>query len=202
MKKLNVLVVLAMALIATAPALAVITGSAHDFSSVGNAAWNPNGQICQPCHTPHNAGTLTNVPLWNHVSTTATYTMYTSPTLNASGFAAPAGVSKACLSCHDGTVALENFGGTTTGTHIISGGALLSTNLTNDHPVSFTYNTALATADGGLKDPASTPAVSALLFTGQMECGSCHDVHNTAGFPSLLVKSNAASALCLTCHNK
>ncbi|MHB8798366.1 MAG: cytochrome c3 family protein [Thermoanaerobaculia bacterium] len=201
MKKLTVLVVLAVAFAFAVSAPAVITGSKHDFSSAANNTWNPKGQICQPCHTPHNAGTLTNVPLWNHASTTATFTVYDSPTLNATGLGQPAGVSKACLSCHDGTVALDSFGGAT-GTHNITGNALLGTTLSNDHPVSFLYDTTLATADGGLKDPATTAAVSALLFAGQMECGSCHDVHDTPGVAKLLVKSNAGSALCLTCHDK
>ena len=37
-----------------------------------------------------------------------------------------------------------------------------------------------------------------------MECASCHDVHNTASASNqnLLLISNTASALCLTCHNK
>ena len=29
-----------------------ITNSAHDFSNKG---WNSAGEICQPCHTPHDA---------------------------------------------------------------------------------------------------------------------------------------------------
>jgi predicted CXXCH cytochrome family protein len=120
----------------------------------------------------------------------------------------PDASSKLCLSCHDGTVALENFGGTTTGTHFISGAALLGTDLRNDHPVSFTYDAALASADGGLKNPTTTPSgmggtiTANMLFSGKMQCASCHDVHNSGGQPDLLVKSNNASALCLTCHSK
>ena len=48
-----------------------ITGSAHDFS---DDAWNLGGEICQPCHTPHNGGidiTSTIAPLWNHQETNA-----------------------------------------------------------------------------------------------------------------------------------
>jgi predicted CXXCH cytochrome family protein len=120
----------------------------------------------------------------------------------------PDGSSKLCLSCHDGTVALENFGGVTTGTTEITGDALMGTDLSNDHPVSFTYNTALATADGELEDPST--GLSGLggtidddmLISGKMQCSSCHDVHNTAGINYMLLKSNSASALCLTCHIK
>ena len=183
---------------------AQISTSAHDFSA---ETWNPGGQICLPCHTPHNADlTVADSPLWNHEVTVATFTLYDSPTLDAVP-GQPGGASKLCLSCHDGTVALDSFGGATGGTNI-SGDALIGTDLSNDHPVSITYDAALVSADDGLVDPSlagssglgSTIAAD-MLFSDQMECASCHDPHN-AGFGNLLVKSNAASALCLTCHIK
>jgi predicted CXXCH cytochrome family protein len=184
-----------------------IVGSKHDFST---QLWNTSvgQQICIVCHTPHNASTtVTNAPLWNHATTAATFTLYSSATLNAT-ISQPDASSKLCLSCHDGTIALENFGTTTTGTHFITSTYNLGSSLSNDHPISFTYDAALATADGGLKNP--TTAASGLggtinqnmLFGGKMQCASCHDVHNSAGQAKLLIKSNAASALCLTCHSK
>lgn len=180
-----------------------ITGTAHDFSSSG---WS-GGEICIVCHTPHNAdASIADAPLWNHASTAATFTLYASSTMNGTT-GQPDASSKLCLSCHDGTVALEDFGGTTTGTNYISTGDL-TTDISDDHPISFTYNTALATADGELVDPATANSglgstIDAdMLIGGKMQCASCHDVHNTAGVSSLLVKSNAASALCLTCHDK
>ena len=184
---------------------AQITGSKHDFSG---QQWGTN-EICQPCHTPHNASTLLPVVLWNHAVTTATYTLYSSPTMNATT-GQPAGVSKACLSCHDGTVALDSFGGST-GQNFIGGNANFGTDLSNDHPVSFAYTNALATADGGLHAPTTqasglggTIAADMLFGAGntQVECASCHDVHNAANLAFLLLKSNAGSALCLTCHAK
>jgi len=116
----------------------------------------------------------------------------------------PNNQSKLCLSCHDGTVAIDSYGGITTGTIFINSAAPVNigTDLSNDHPVSFTYNTALATADGELRDPTATPAVSALLFSGRVECASCHDPHGVTGVTKLLRMSNASSALCLTCHIK
>jgi predicted CXXCH cytochrome family protein len=178
-----------------------ITGSKHDFSS---ASWNGSGQICKPCHTPHDAMTGLE-PLWNHALSTATYTTYSSATMNAT-VGTPDGSSKLCLSCHDGTVALENFSGRTNGTNMLSGTDNLGTALSNDHPVSFTYDGSLATADGGLKTPTSTSFVDAgstvPLFNGKMQCATCHDVHNSQNISKLLVKSNASSALCLSCHNK
>ena len=180
-----------------------IAGSDHDFSGDG---WS-GGQICFPCHTPHNADiTVAESPLWNHAVTASSYTLYTSNTLNAT-MGQPSATSKLCLSCHDGSVAIDSYGGTT-GTTTIGGDANFGTNLKKHHPISFTYNDALATADGGLHAPSTTNSGlgssinSDLLFGGKMECASCHDVHNGAGVSNLLRKSNSGSALCLTCHNK
>lgn len=65
----------------------------------------------------------------------------------------------------------------------------LGTNLTNDHPISFTYDDALANADGELYLPSApqiyTPALGYLpnvdeiipLQDGRVECTSCHDPH-------------------------
>ena len=182
-----------------------IVGSAHDFSG---QSWNTTTEICVVCHTPHNAVTsVASAPLWNHAVTNATFTPYSSGTLNAV-VGQPDGSSKLCLSCHDGTVALENFGGVTNGTQFITGAALVGTNLSNDHPVSFTYDATLAANDGGLFNPTTTQSglggtiTNTMLTAGKMQCSSCHDVHNGAGIAGLLLKTNASSALCLTCHDK
>ncbi len=180
-----------------------ITGTAHDFSST---AWS-GGNICIACHTPHNGNqTVPEAPLWNHTVTSSTFTMYTGTTMDATT-SQPSGESLLCLSCHDGTIALDSYGGAT-GTNYISGSRNLGTNLSNDHPISFDYNTALANLDGGLYDPAV--AVTSLggtiehdlLFGGRMQCASCHDVHNAQGNSHLLRIANIASALCLSCHDK
>jgi predicted CXXCH cytochrome family protein len=180
-------------------ARAAITGTAHDLSGAGYGTT----QICIFCHTPHNASTTLTAPLWNHAATAATFTLYASPTLNAT-VEQPGAVSKACLSCHDGTVAVDTYG-TTTGTHTMTGSAMVGTDLSNDHPVGFTYDAALATADGGLVTPNSASGVDAArtvpLFAAKLECGSCHNVHDDTHSP-FLRKTNAASALCLSCHSK
>jgi predicted CXXCH cytochrome family protein len=182
-----------------------IVGSAHDFSQ---ASWNTTGQICIVCHAPHNADVSVNdAPLWNHQSTVATFTPYSSASLNAT-VGQPDASSKLCLSCHDGTVAVDNFGGITSGTFYLTGSTLIGTDLNDDHPVSFVYDAALAIADGGLADPTSTNSglggtiSEDLLIGNKVQCASCHDVHNASGIDNLLIKSNAQSDLCLTCHIK
>ena len=180
-----------------------ITGSDHDFSG---DAWS-GGSICIVCHTPHNGDqNVQEAPLWNHtVTQEAAYQVYTSPTMNAAT-GQPGGTSKLCLSCHDGTVAIDSYGGRN-GNTLMNGGAMLGSDLSNDHPVSFVFDAALAAADGDLHDPSLAPSglggtiASDMLFGNKMECGSCHDVHDNSNGNFLRV-DNAGSALCLTCHDK
>lgn len=191
-----------------------IVGSAHDFSGSG---WS-GGEICIACHTPHGADTtVAEAPLWNHALTGKTFVLYSSPSLDAT-VAQPDGSSKLCLSCHDGTVALDSFG-TTTGSTFMSGPAAVGADeLDNDHPISFVYDAALSTTDGALYDPtdvtnqitigagadSKTGTIDDVMLLGtKMQCASCHDVHNkfTNG-PTLLRIANTGSALCLTCHDK
>ncbi len=195
-----------------------LLNSHHDFTG---ASWS-GGEACKPCHTPHNAKMdVPDSPLWNHQVTTATFQVYTSSTLDGSP-GQPNGHSKLCLSCHDGTVAIENHGYFTGGTTYVTWGNI-TTDLRDDHPISFEYTSALAAADGELFDPSTTPSglggtiEEDLLQAGYMQCTSCHDVHlsrNTQGCVGChnmgtgqtkslsLWKSNDGSALCLTCHDK
>ena len=113
-------------------ATADIENSAHDFSPFG---WS-RGEICLPCHTPHKANIdVVDAPLWNHEITVASYDTYTS------GAAVPFDQaldsrSILCMSCHDGTVALDAFGGNSgTPGNTIGPAGLLGTDLTDDHPV-------------------------------------------------------------------
>ncbi len=201
--------IMAVCFLSVNPVFAAISGSAHDFSG---DTWS-GGQTCGICHTPHSASS-TIAPLWNHTLSAAVYTLYSSPSLNAA-VGQPSASSKACLSCHDGTVALDSFGGSTSGTSFLTGSDNLTADISNDHPVSFAYNAALAATDGELFDPtAKTVAVlggksitDGMLIGGNLECGSCHDVHAGKGDAGvsgnhLLIVNNTGSALCLTCHNK
>lgn len=182
-----------------------ILASKHDLSASGPGAIKATAEsdVCGFCHTPHRGTGVT--PLWNHAMSTASYIPYNSSTTKAT-IGQPTGSSKLCLSCHDGTVALgmvasrsstiQIQGGVTT---MPPGPANLGTDLSDDHPVSFTYNNALAAADGQLRDPATLTDKVRLDKDQQMQCTSCHDPHDNR-FGKFLVKDNAASALCVTCH--
>ena len=219
MKKTNLLtlssVACALLLLPTVMRAGII-GSPHDFSG---ESWNirpgDRNSVCGTCHQPHHADSSV-VPLWIHTTTTTVFTLYDTnnvPTskLNASPTAI-AGVSRACLSCHDGTVAVNSYAG---GVQPIIGGiggspsyitnsAQIGTDLTHTHPISFVYNSSLATADGFLHDPSEdvlipdagtgsgTPnfpgtdqSINHFLLSGgsRVECSSCHDVHNQIGSP-------------------
>ncbi|MDD5176547.1 MAG: cytochrome c3 family protein [Sterolibacterium sp.] len=83
---------------------------------------------------------------------------------------------------------------------------VLGTDLSNDHPISIAYPTAAQDPDfytpaDAQKGWGGTSQSEIKLYAGYIECGSCHNVHNPDTAP-FLRKSNAASALCLTCHKK
>jgi hypothetical protein len=151
------------------------------------------------------------------------YVLYDSSTLDAKqvqgSLQQPGGSSKLCLSCHDGTVAVGNVNvlsglnkssdaktvatiPTTGGTFMPTGSGAttgftrnLGTDLSNDHPISISYNDALANRDGELRYPSSNPTIMGLRTTtnkpklkleatgtagdnlAQIQCATCHDPH-------------------------
>jgi predicted CXXCH cytochrome family protein len=185
-------------------ASADITGSVHDFTAeIGTT------DLCAVCHTTHNdTSGIADAPLWDHAVTTQAYTPYTSNTMQSitsSTPVLPSGISALCLSCHDGTVAVDSYGGVT-GTDVIDGGAftagvgagMLDADLSSEHPISMSYAAAGETGTGF----QAAPLDGIPLFSGNVECASCHDVHNQSGLGQLLINTNAASELCLDCHIK
>lgn len=182
-----------------------ILKSKHNLSAGSTAAIRAqtNTEVCIFCHTPHRS--TKDAPLWNHASSGATYTPYSSSTAKAR-IGQPTGASKVCLSCHDGTVALGSVhslrapipfrNGIVT---LPAGKTLLGTDLSGDHPISFVFDSALAAADGQLQSPQTLSHKVKLDHSGQMQCTSCHDPHNNQ-FGQFLVEDNTGSPLCLTCH--
>ena len=156
-------------------ALAIgIVGLMWTVSRVDTADAHSN-YSCSSCHTPHNAtggdGDNATVPLWNpdHDTTTLTGEYGGSSTMQGDP-TAPTGRSALCLSCHDGTydhVTPEH----SLGANNAMGG------LVTTHPISFIYGQTLFEADGDLVDP-STLDDDVLDANGQMDCTSCHEVHD------------------------
>lgn len=159
---------LAGLLIALLPAIcgtaaAGIANTKHNLGTTGtSAASNFSGtpEVCVFCHTPHGADATAAVPLWNrHLPQSSSFTTYDqlgTTTLDAA--IEPIGsVSIACLSCHDGTQAMDSMinepgsgadvqafsNGFWSGQAATVGGRLgpptvitnLGKDLTNDHPI-------------------------------------------------------------------
>jgi predicted CXXCH cytochrome family protein len=162
--------------------------------------------VCVFCHTPHNA--TSDGPLWNHGASVASYTPYYSSTL-FTPVGQPTGSSRLCLSCHDGTVALGLVSSRLTpiamqgvNSAIPQGHTgFVGTDLSADHPVSFSYQAAYANSGNALLPPSTLTGAVRLDRDGQMQCTSCHDPHNNQ-YGNFLVVDNSAngSALCVYCH--
>lgn len=173
MRKIVLLTALFSMLYASS-AFALITMSKHNLSSTQpitgtNIYTNNTNEVCVFCHTPHGADSR--APLWNRsMATTGAYTPYASSTIDTGGgvIPQPDGISLACLSCHDGTIALDALrnqpgsGAIITGTINSAGWTFqnlpnspadntlpedgritnLTRDLSDDHPISMIYPTA------------------------------------------------------------
>jgi len=90
-----------------------VSNSKHNLSrSDGqHVSNNATDQVCIFCHTLHFSSAAANTrdaPLWNRNTTASVYTPYSSATMDTTP-GQPDGGSIACLSCHDGTVALDSL---------------------------------------------------------------------------------------------
>jgi len=172
-----------------------LTGSKHDFTRFGL----DEQEGCLACHAPSKEDTDYEAPLWDGSADAGrSYKLYD----GSSGVPSPS--TMLCLSCHDGSSAIDAFGGTD-GEVFLADIADSSVqvgeegNLTGDHPVGVGYPAfdrdyvpgVIVEGDGRVPLPE-----------GRVECISCHEPHGLYGHDYLLVKSNVRSALCLTCHRK
>ncbi len=178
-----------------------IVDSKHNLSATGpgDVRALTEDKICIFCHTPHNATPFT--PLWNKKIEPKAYTLYHSSTLSSLP-GQPSGPSRLCLSCHDGTIALGDVlkptGGIEMTTERLSPGmrSHLDTDISNDHPVAFSYYDALP-------NPELADTLPTILHTyggGNVHCTTCHDPHDDS-YGKFLVMDNNYSALCITCHD-
>jgi hypothetical protein len=193
-----------------------IAESSHDFTASGPMMfYGDNDEVCIYCHTPHGAAGPdrfgNTVPLWNRtLNETATFTMYNSPTLDATMPAdnKPKGYSLLCLSCHDGVTSIGNVINNSGTSASISmnppydpinypgssypdyKNPVIGTDLSNDHPVSFIYDNALVDLEKsrnnnvqGLQYPASIDSRLKLYGNAKnlLECTTCHDPHEEGG---------------------
>jgi len=189
---------------AAADARGNVAATDHNLSPSGKGTQKDGraGGTCVYCHAPHNA--VPSSPLWNRPSSGVTYQLYSSASMQAS-VDQPTGSSRLCLSCHDGILALSSarlvgpgHSGTATA-QPMTGKNVIGTDLRASHPISFTYDTALAAKVGELVEPNLLPSTVRLDSTGQLQCTSCHDPHEDT-LPNFLRMDNSQGALCTTCH--
>lgn len=221
MRNLRIILATALAVALMAQiSFAGISGSKHDF---GQFLWAKN-EICLPCHTPHNAivrdstGAIVGGPLWNHtLSNVSSYQLYLDWQTGTVVSGAVDTNSKLCLSCHDGTVAVDSFGGGA-GTQQLTGG-LLGTDLSNDHPMGeaaiWPTTTPPYLVNPTLRDAAGIMPLRAMA-DGRLAvgCTSCHEPHNRKNTTHMLWVNNtgpgttvdgrsvSGSLLCMNCHKK
>lgn len=142
------------------PGLAGIENTKHNLTSAGPGTVKTSDagvEICAFCHTPHGSDNSAAAPLWNKALPTAgsftTYDNTFSSTIDSTVDLAGS-ISLACLSCHDGSGAIDNMinipgsggynasgasAGYTGLTTMPAGVTNLGTDLTNDHPVGIKY---------------------------------------------------------------
>lgn len=163
-----------------------ITNTRHNltqsFVGAGQVAMdqyrNQYNEVCVYCHTPHGSSSNVEAPLWNRSTSTTAYTLYsTLNTTSLSGSVHNPGLnSLTCLSCHDGTVAIDsviNMPG--------SGSYSAAQMLVNADKTSGDWNTSQAFLDtwsqAGNAGPAAGAAGKHFVLagdTGFSNCSNCH----------------------------
>jgi predicted CXXCH cytochrome family protein len=200
---LKAILVLGLGLAIVPVAVSRVKDTPHKLDGT-NGVTVAHNEVCRPCHTPHNA--IKGVePIWNHTLSTATWTIDDDADLTSINSSS----SRLCLSCHDGTVALDSYGGAKGNVFInngVVGGKNLGTDLTTSHPIGVVYNKDnhgfnLPDANGAIVDKLTPAGQSAQLEDGKVQCGSCHYAHGSrAPYGMFLRVDNTGSQLCMTCH--
>jgi hypothetical protein len=92
-----------------------VSRTKHNLSANPDILATGTTEICVFCHTPHGANSIAagHAPLWNRLlPEDSSYEIYDSPSFDTQDFTGnrwPKGVSLACLSCHDGSIALDSL---------------------------------------------------------------------------------------------
>lgn len=220
-----------------------LIGSKHDFTglnrragvrAMGGVSFSDYGNPCIYCHLPPEQSSVQTeqyggVAGWNRVAPSADhYKLYDSVSMDAPQ-SSPNSSTLLCLSCHDGTMALDmvlfkpagfqsrrdaamhmkmNGGNELTSCGKCHNGVVahdiapkvVGQDLMNDHPVSFQYG-GLNWKDKDFRVPHQAGGFNngVALYGGNVECATCHDVHNSTQEVLLATRKEI---LCATCHSK
>ncbi len=219
---------LGLATVAAPTLAASISSTKHNLGTTGtgsNHQTTGTAEICVFCHTPHAANTTVTAPLWNKGATGSSYTLYSSSTAIMAGTTANSvgSVSLGCLSCHDGTQAMDNMinapgsGGYTAAGAALAGAvwagdqtlqnttiAKLGTDLSNDHPVGMRYcgasalNAAGSNANCTESGWVAPQSVNSKWF---IDTTASTGTKNKADFTLYTTAGETQQVECATCHD-
>jgi hypothetical protein len=212
------------------PAATGVNGSLHDMTKVVPATADSMGRVCVYCHTPHHAVTKNPaglpLPLWNHTiasddSAFSPYVWATPDNSNGGAFDILdplAGPSRICMSCHDGSIAIDEHGpafaqagGTTVAQINVTHDGLGRGNLTKDlsitHPIGFDYNAIAAYRNGKVANGGGEIVTSekgyATAITLSVNQGEYNNVTRNTASGNKIIKDNLYGGnimTCATCH--
>jgi len=173
MKRLGLFFLVAVCVLVAAVAFAGIANTKHNLSTSGSYTQIQNASVCGPCHIPHGGQTGGVAPLWARKNPNTTYTLYgtNNKTLSGTTVNQPGSHSLTCLSCHDGTIAINTItkngvdttiGSVTNNTAYVNANGYIvnvtntstgyrpyiGTDLRDDHPVGVVYDSTNATYAG------------------------------------------------------
>ena len=208
-----------------------IVGSKHDMNVLkdANVKVDTQGRVCAFCHTPHHkleSTALDYNPLWSHeINDDPVLKTYGTVTFDSTSQMATdplTGPSRLCMSCHDGSIAVDQhygIAGTATKASLLGDdfgqiAVYKNSDLSNDHPIGFDLE-GINGRDAGIRANLLAPnnstlndkAITVLGFKDAaksiMTCASCHDVHNKDNKDTaFLYEKQMGSAFCLMCHDK
>lgn len=222
------------ALAAIAPGLASATQigtTKHNLaaSGTGTIHFTDQSDPCVFCHQPHNTVSAAGAPLWARKSPTGA--AWTAATTTLAGTALPTSnstidaPSQRCLSCHDGTVALNvitNSQGTasTVASNLASGassyttalatnqfalntvGSTTFTNLTGQHPVGIPFPGSTTSLGASKADPTQFGTVATTgCIAGVPTCVTGGAASTAGAYIYLYGTAGAYSVECASCHN-
>lgn len=221
----------------------LILGSKHDLTSLnqrvgveamGGVAMNDYENACIYCHVPaerteEESKAGGGISGWNRIRPVAKqYETYSSPTLQGT-VKRPSDISMLCLSCHDGTVAVDRIVFKPMGWNTDKQATLhmklgakndinhcgkchdgdiahdisvksIGTDLRDDHPISIRYaGFAIDNPNFRTADGPGGFDNGIKLYDGMVECASCHDIHKPQA--RMLLRAEPP-ILCGTCHIK
>jgi hypothetical protein len=167
-----------------------LPGTLHDFTSTAPVdeykSLAPDDEGCIACHVGPDLNHEPSVYTGYLVSDSTNYVTVEQPTENTSGLVGPE--SGVCLDCHDGTVPLGSFAGSSRPNQemVADAAGNFGTDLRLHHPVSFAYPSDdqdwynLNPSTGGTgRNSRGDPSELFVKVGDQlfMECVTCHDQH-------------------------